>query len=338
MQAQCPVCERTLPADPRHAEAHVNRCLDGGEIDMGDEPSDDESAALTPRGLEEIALFELDDAWSPALRGDAGRPPTPVRLNVYQLAAPDSAMHRMTAGVGLGLYHSGIEIYGMEWTFGGCVDERYHAASGIFPMEPQTATPFMQCSLDLGMCDLTPQQVRDIIRTMGREWTMGSYHLLARNCNHFAAVFCKALNPAFQFPGWVNRAAKVGDAVVPAAVLRYIMQKLMPQPPSSHPPSSVEAMVPHQQLAGTTQRDEGKGSFTSRPSSANDPMQLENPRPASSPLRTAEVDKFMDYSAKASQIVALLPDLELGLVLARLQRHNGDTEATLDELLVERAG
>ena len=47
---------------------------------------------------------------------------------------------------------------------------------------------------------------------MKRDWPGNSYHLTARNCNHFSEAMCKILGVS-SFPGWVNRAAKVGDSL-----------------------------------------------------------------------------------------------------------------------------
>ena len=43
---------------------------------------------------------------------------------------------------------------------------------------------------------------------------IGSYDLLARNCNHFSDALCQRLC-AKRIPGWVNRAARVGQSVRP---------------------------------------------------------------------------------------------------------------------------
>lgn len=51
----------------------------------------------------------------------------PVFLNVYDLHPGNDYLY----SVGLGAYHSGVEVYGVEYSFG--------SGGGVFPGEPRNA-------------------------------------------------------------------------------------------------------------------------------------------------------------------------------------------------------
>ena len=126
-----------------------------------------------------------------------------------------------------------MEVYGREWSYGGSPDGE---GSGIFAIPPQSALPpqMFHSAKELGTTELTAEQVSWILNGMGRAWTMESYDLLSKNCNHFSEELIKKLEKAsatkFSFPSWVNRAAKVGDALVPRSLVEYVL-KMQPQPP-----------------------------------------------------------------------------------------------------------
>lgn len=45
-----------------------------------------------------------------------------------------------------------------------------------------------------------------------------------RNCNHFSEALAERLG--FEVPDWVNRAARLGDLLLPDAAVEYIMEKV----------------------------------------------------------------------------------------------------------------
>jgi hypothetical protein len=55
----------------------------------------------------------------------------------------------------------------------------------------------------MGETDKTPAQVQQLIAQMGYQYRGNSYHLLQKNCNHFASDLCKELT-GLEPPSWVG--------------------------------------------------------------------------------------------------------------------------------------
>lgn len=106
----------------------------------------------------------------------------PVELNVYDLLHPENPdavpnMNWYLYGFGVGLYHSGVSIYGTEYCYGGHPD----AHTGVFEVAPRKApdAKFRQTVL-VGRTSLTPPQVSELVQAMMRVWTGNTYNLLTR--------------------------------------------------------------------------------------------------------------------------------------------------------------
>ena len=161
----------------------------------------------------------------------------PVRLNVYDLINAETKSREIGKDflelIGMGIYHTGVEIFSEEYSFG--MDPtglRNPKTQGIFSVEPQTADGVFKQSIELGMTTKTKKEIADIIAALRPEWMAASYHLLDRNCCHFTKALVQAIDPAFvsKYPAWANRAAGVGSAVVPEALLNSLTDALAPPP------------------------------------------------------------------------------------------------------------
>lgn len=139
-----------------------------------------------------------------------------VTVNVYDISVHNSWL----SVFGLGVYHTGVEVYGKEYSFGGhSVENR----SGIYSLPPKKGPTFpyikLRESIQLGQCLLDKDEVSQIIRQMAKTWIGPSYHLLTKNCNHFTNEFCRiVLNGKVsasveQRYRWVNRLADIGNSV-----------------------------------------------------------------------------------------------------------------------------
>lgn len=98
-----------------------------------------------------------------------------VFLNVYDL---NEQSNEYLYPLGLGIYHSGVEISGVEYTFA--------SEAGIYEMTPKHAPPAkFRESIDLGPCP-SSREVSAAIEELKHDFKGTDYHVLNRNCNHFA--------------------------------------------------------------------------------------------------------------------------------------------------------
>ncbi|CAL5026119.1 unnamed protein product [Urochloa decumbens] len=125
----------------------------------------------------------------------------PVVLNVYDL----TPMNNYLYWFGLGIFHSGIEVHGMEYGFGA----HEFPTSGVFEVEPKSCPGFIyRRSVWMGTTNMSRTEFRSFIENLAGKYNGNAYHLISKNCNHFTDDVCKNLTRK-SIPGWVNRLARV---------------------------------------------------------------------------------------------------------------------------------
>lgn len=140
-------------------------------------------------------------------RDDSSRffPPgtAPVYLNVYDISTINSCI----SWTGLGAFHTGLEVHGVEYGFG-CHQE---SESGVFEIEPKKCPGFkFRESILMGTTKLSPSQVQRFIELQSNNYFGDTYHLFGKNCNHFCEDMCQQLT-GNKIPRWVNRLARLGS-------------------------------------------------------------------------------------------------------------------------------
>ncbi|XAR66933.1 hypothetical protein NMG60_11013317 [Bertholletia excelsa] len=125
-----------------------------------------------------------------------------VVLNVYDL----TPLNHYTVWFGFGIFHSGIEVHGMEYGFGA----HDFPISGVFEVEPRSCPGFIyRSSIKLGHINMPPPEFRTFIENVAAEYHGNTYHLISKNCNHFTDDIAGRLLGR-HIPGWVNRLARLG--------------------------------------------------------------------------------------------------------------------------------
>lgn len=136
----------------------------------------------------------------------------PVLLHVYDMYK----FNDIISNIGLGVFHSGVEIYGTEYAYYG----HQYPFSGIYttiPRETELLASYLHLgdqfqfkqTILIGYSKLGQWEVKKLKKELDRKFQGNKYHLIHNNCNHFSGEFTKLLCEK-NIPGWVNRLANVG--------------------------------------------------------------------------------------------------------------------------------
>eukprot|EP00931_Biecheleriopsis_adriatica_P072089 TRINITY_DN4611_c0_g1_i1.p1 TRINITY_DN4611_c0_g1~~TRINITY_DN4611_c0_g1_i1.p1 ORF type:complete len:394 (+),score=85.29 TRINITY_DN4611_c0_g1_i1:39-1184(+) len=106
-----------------------------------------------------------------------------------------------------GVFHAGVEVMGLEWSFGASDDE---TRPGVSCCKPQChPMHHYRQTVVLGKTTLSEGEIGAVISSMLEEYPGDDYDLLRRNCVHFAEDFSRRLQVG-GLPGWVCRLANIG--------------------------------------------------------------------------------------------------------------------------------
>ena len=117
----------------------------------------------------------------------------------------------------MGIFHSGIEMFGTEIAFGGSPDDN----TGIFQCSPMhTISPRhfgeefeLLSSTCVGYTKMSPCHLTKLIDLISPEWPGNSYNLISRNCNHFVEFFLAQIACRNQPPSFVNRCSRLAVSI-----------------------------------------------------------------------------------------------------------------------------
>jgi len=154
-----------------------------------------------------------------ALADEARTPPQsyPVFLHIYDVSQEESIQrlnallaHRSSPLKLGGVFHAGVEVHGMEWSFGWSDDP---GVPGVSDNEPRNhddhhyrqTVQLLDTALDAEAVEATLQQLR-------QEYPGPDYDMFSRNCCHFADDFAQRLG-AGRIPNWVYRLARIAARV-----------------------------------------------------------------------------------------------------------------------------
>ncbi|KAM0018644.1 putative PPPDE peptidase domain-containing protein [Helianthus debilis subsp. tardiflorus] len=137
----------------------------------------------------------------------------PVHLNVYDL----TPMNGYAYWLGIGVYHSGVQVHGVEYAFG----SHEHSSTGIFEGEPKRCDGFtFRKQILIGFTEKNRREVRRVMEDLAEDYKGISYNLITKNCNHFCNDACVRLT-GNTIPRWINRLARIGslcNCIIPASL------------------------------------------------------------------------------------------------------------------------
>lgn len=115
-----------------------------------------------------------------------------VKLNVYDMVSMAN-FNQYSSPVGFGVFHSGVEIYGCEYAYGG----HNNSHSGVFEIAPRDVVVLgeegfkFKETIVIGYTDFDQDDVKQIVEQLGVKFRGDKYHLLHQNCNHFTDALTK---------------------------------------------------------------------------------------------------------------------------------------------------
>lgn len=150
---------------------------------------------------------QLAQTVSPSLRKSEENT---VMLRIYDVMGAEvvSGLNSLCRVIGTGAFHAGVEVYGLEWSFGFSED-----GSGVFSCTPgECGGHSYREAVCMGETPLQEEDVMVLLSTLAQDWPGSDYDILRRNCCHFSDALCRRLEVG-QIPGWVTNLAGAGAKV-----------------------------------------------------------------------------------------------------------------------------
>eukprot|EP00435_Cladocopium_sp_Y103_P055176 s1720_g18.t1 len=158
----------------------------------------------------------------PVLSCSSRRPEdSTVMLRIYDVMGAEvvSGLNCLCRVIGTGAFHAGVEVYGLEWSFGFSED-----GSGVFSCTPgECGGHAYREAVWMGDTPLGEEDVMILLSTLAQDWQGSDYDILRRNCCHFSDALCRQLQVG-HIPGWVTNLAGAGAKVATGLHWRWVIR------------------------------------------------------------------------------------------------------------------
>jgi hypothetical protein len=134
-----------------------------------------------------------------------------VWLHIYDLGPMSKWLvnHWNYKESGLGAFHCGVEVLGVEWSFQAMIDCETDEMTGVMCHTPKCHPRHVyRESIGMGGSGLNANEICNVLARLEKDWPARSYHFLSHNCTDFAEALCQSLNVPTQFPAWAHGLAK----------------------------------------------------------------------------------------------------------------------------------
>lgn len=134
-----------------------------------------------------------------------------VTLHIYDVGKESKVgqLNQYLEAVGTGAFHGGVEVNGVEWSYGYNPD-----GTGVFCNKPKSCTCHVyREAVDMGKTNMSPEEVNDLILKLKATWPGFEYDLLRHNCVIFSSFLCEQLGVGAA-PGWVTNLSGAGATLM----------------------------------------------------------------------------------------------------------------------------
>jgi len=126
-----------------------------------------------------------------------------VFCNIYDITPRLNGLLRRCCS-GWGIYHTGVEVHGWEFAFGG----HGQSTTGVWAGAPHAVSgAAFHAGVPVGRTGLTSVELHQKLAPLAAQWSGNSYDTLTRNCNHFTRDLCVELTGKPP-PRRINRCAE----------------------------------------------------------------------------------------------------------------------------------
>jgi len=151
-----------------------------------------------------------------------------VVLHVYDLSKDPSirTANDFLRVFGTGIFHTAVEVYGQEWSYGGSDDP----GTGLFSVDPSQCMGHRHREvIEMGSTTMDKKEVQQLLEQLKGEWKALDYDTLGHNCTHFTDTFCSALGVG-AVPARFSNLAETGKRLdsISVALINSYKQLLRP--------------------------------------------------------------------------------------------------------------